>query len=107
MKKEARVIGSVIGSETECENFIETQLEKHNKLLKKNLTRLQKNIAAKRVLMLRQRVQKKNYRLKLKLTSIPQKICRPARRYCRKISFHVYLVNIIFAISSETSLLYQ
>ena len=35
MKKSARVLGSVIGSETECKTFLETQLEKHKKILKK------------------------------------------------------------------------
>ena len=34
-KKVARVLGSVIGSETECKTFLETQLEEHNKILKK------------------------------------------------------------------------
>ena len=58
MKKEARVLGSVIGSETESETFFETQLEKHNKILKKTWQD-RKNIAAKRVHMLRQRVQRK------------------------------------------------
>ena len=35
MKKGTRVLGSVIGSETECKTFLETQLEEHNKILKK------------------------------------------------------------------------
>ena len=35
MKKGARVLGSVIGSETECKIFLKTQLEEHNKILKK------------------------------------------------------------------------
>ena len=35
MKKGARVLGSVKGSETERKTFFETQLEEHNKLLKK------------------------------------------------------------------------
>ena len=35
MKKGARVLGSVKGSETECKTFLETQLEEHNKILKK------------------------------------------------------------------------
>ena len=35
MKKGARVLGSVIGSETECKTFLETQLEEHKKILKK------------------------------------------------------------------------
>ena len=35
MKKGARVLGSVIGSETECKTFSETQLEEHDKILKK------------------------------------------------------------------------
>ena len=35
MRKGARVLGSVIGSETESKNFLETQLEERNKILKK------------------------------------------------------------------------
>ena len=35
MTNEARKLGSVIGSETECKIFLETQLEEHNKKLKK------------------------------------------------------------------------
>ena len=35
MKKGARVLGSVIGSKTQCETFLETQLEEHNQILKK------------------------------------------------------------------------
>ena len=35
IKKVARVLGFVIGSDTECETFLETQLEEHNKTLKK------------------------------------------------------------------------
>ena len=35
IKKGTRVLGSVIGSETECKTFLETQLEEHNKILKK------------------------------------------------------------------------
>ena len=42
MKKRARVLGSVIRSETECKTFLETQLEEHNKILK-NLARSQKH----------------------------------------------------------------
>ena len=30
-KRGARVLGSVIASETECKTFLETQLEEHNK----------------------------------------------------------------------------
>ena len=33
--KGSRVLGSVKGTETECKTFLETQLEKHNKILKK------------------------------------------------------------------------
>ena len=35
MKKGVRVLGSVIGPETETKTFLETRLEKHNKILKK------------------------------------------------------------------------
>ena len=35
MKKEAKVFGSVIGSETKCNISLETQLDEHNKILKK------------------------------------------------------------------------
>ena len=35
MKKGARVLGSVIGSEAECKTFLETQLEELNKILTK------------------------------------------------------------------------
>ena len=35
MKKGSRVLGSVIGSETEGTIFLETQLEEHNKIMKK------------------------------------------------------------------------
>ena len=35
MKKGARVLDSVIGSKTERKSFLETQLEEHNKTLKK------------------------------------------------------------------------
>ena len=31
MRKVARVLYSVIGSETECKTFLETQLEEHKK----------------------------------------------------------------------------
>ena len=58
MKKRARVLGSVIGSETECKTFLETQLEEHNKILKKTW-RDRENISTKRVLLLHQRNTKK------------------------------------------------
>ena len=35
MEKGARVLYSVLGSETECKTFLETQLEEHKKILKK------------------------------------------------------------------------
>ena len=42
MREATKILSFVIGFETECKTFVETQLEEHNKRLKKNLARLQK-----------------------------------------------------------------
>ena len=66
MNKEARVLDSVIGSETECETFFENQLEKHNKMLKKtwqDRKTLPQNVYS----CYAKGYKRKNYRFKLKL----------------------------------------
>ena len=87
MKKRARVLGSVIGSGTKCKTFLETQLEEHDKIMKK-LCMIAKTSIQKLYSCYTKGVQE-NYRFELELRPIPQKICMPARRYCRKISFQI------------------
>ena len=79
MKKRARVLGSVIRSETECKTFVKTQLEEHNKILK-NLARSQKHHPPQNVCSCYTKGVQKSYRFYLELSPIPQKTSKPARR---------------------------
>ena len=87
MKKEAKVFGSVIGSETKCNTFLETQLEEHNKILKKlgSIAKTSPQI----VYSCYTKEQQVKFLFSIRTTLIPQKTCRPERRYCRKISFQI------------------
>ena len=86
-KKEARVLGFVMGSETECKTFLETQLEEINKILKKH-GKIAKT-SPKNVYSCYNKVIQEKLSFYLELYTTPQKICRPARRCCRKISFQI------------------
>ena len=86
MKKGATVLGSVIGSETECKTFEEIQLEELQN--EKNSTRPRKHHQKKVYSCYTKRVQEKLSFL-AKTTIIPCKTCRPARRYCRKFLFQI------------------